>query len=85
MITVLIYILVLSVALCIYRMGMGSTPPDRAVALDILGTLMVGFCALLAILTEKDFYINIAISWALLSYVGTIALGKFLENRGFDE
>jgi len=85
MITVLIYILVLSVALCIYRMGMGPTPPDRAVALDILGTLMVGFCALLAILTEKDFYINIAISWALLSYVGTIALGKFLENRGFDE
>ena len=85
MITVLIYILVLSAALCIYRMGMGPTPPDRAVALDILGTLMVGFCALLAILTEKDFYINIAISWALLSYVGTIALGKFLENRGFDE
>ncbi len=85
MITVLIYILVLSVALCIYRMGRGPTPPDRAVALDILGTLMVGFCALLAILTEKDFYINIAISWALLSYVGTIALGKFLENRGFDE
>ena len=85
MITVLIYILMLSAALCIYRMGMGPTPPDRAVALDILGTLMVGFCALLAILTEKDFYINIAISWALLSYVGTIALGKFLENRGFDE
>ncbi|MCD6531218.1 Na(+)/H(+) antiporter subunit F [bacterium] len=85
MITVLIYILVLSAALCIYRMGMGPTPPDRAVALDILGTLMVGFCALLAILTEKDFYINIAISWALLSYVGSIALGKFLENRGFDE
>ena len=85
MIMVLIYILVVSTALCIYRMGMGPTSPDRAVALDILGTLMVGFCALLALITQKDFYINIAISWALLSYVGTIALGKFLENRGFDE
>ncbi|RKZ29749.1 multiple resistance and pH regulation protein F, partial [bacterium] len=28
---------------------------------------------------------NIAISWALLSYVGSIALAKFLENRSFDE
>jgi len=66
-------------------MGKGPTPSDRAVALDILGTLMVGFCALSAITTGKDFYINIGISWALLSYVGTIALAKFLENRSFDE
>jgi multicomponent Na+:H+ antiporter subunit F len=28
---------------------------------------------------------NVAISWALLSFIGTIALAKFLEGRGFDE
>jgi len=66
-------------------MGRGPTPPDRAVALDILGTLMVGFCALIALTTGKDFYINIAISWALLSYVAAIALAKFLERKSFDE
>ncbi len=80
-----IYILVFSAFLCLYRMAQGPTAPDRAVALDILGTLIVGFCALMAVLTELDFYINIAISWALLSYVGSIALAKFLENRSFDE
>ena len=85
MIQILIYILVFAAFLCLYRMGKGPTPSDRAVALDILGTLMVGFCALSAIITGKDFYINIGISWALLSYVGTIALAKFLENRSFDE
>ena len=85
MIMVLIYVLLFSVALCIYRMGAGPTPPDRAVTLDILGTLMVGFCALLSITTQKDFYMNIAISWALLSYVGSIAIAKFLENRSFEE
>ncbi|RKZ34713.1 multiple resistance and pH regulation protein F [bacterium] len=85
MIDILIYILVFSSALCIYRMGRGPTPPDRAVALDILGTLMVGFCALIALTTGKDFYINIAISWALLSYVAAIALAKFLERKSFDE
>ena len=71
--------------LCLYRIGMGPTAPDRTVAIDILGTLMVGFCAIIAIITETGFYLNIAITWALLSFVGTIALAKYLEGRPFDQ
>mgnify|MGYP000474585460 CR=1 FL=1 len=85
MITIFIYVLVFAGFLCLYRMAQGPTPSDRAVALDILGTIIIGFCALAALVTQKDFYINIAISWALLSYVGSIAIAKFLEKRGFDE
>ncbi len=77
--------LVLATFLCLYRIGAGPTPPDRTVAIDILGTLMVGFCAFLTLITGKDFYMNIGISWALLSFVGTIALAKFLGRRGFDD
>ncbi|RKZ31342.1 cation:proton antiporter [bacterium] len=82
-----IYICALSVSafLCLYRIGMGPTPPDRTVGIDILGTLVVGFCAFMSILTGKDFYMNIGISWALLSFVGTLALAKFLERRSLDE
>ncbi len=71
--------------LCLYRIGRGPTPPDRTVAIDILGILVVGFCALLCIITGKDFYMNVAIAWSLLSFIGTIALAKHLEGRGFDE
>ena len=71
--------------LCLYRIGRGPTAPDRAVAIDILGIVIVGFCALLAVDTGKDFYLNIALAWALLSFIGTIALAKFLEGRSFDE
>jgi multicomponent Na+:H+ antiporter subunit F len=28
---------------------------------------------------------NIAISWALLNFIGTLSLAKYLEGRGFDE
>jgi len=28
---------------------------------------------------------NIALAWALLSFIGTIALAKFLEDRSFDD
>jgi multicomponent Na+:H+ antiporter subunit F len=55
------------------------------VAIDILGIVIVGFCALIGVETGKDFYLNIALAWALLSFIGTIALAKFLEGRSFDE
>jgi len=71
--------------MCLYRIGRGPSAPDRTVAIDILGIVIVGFCAILGMTTGKDYYLNIALAWALLSFIGTIALAKFLEGRGFDE
>ena len=82
---VYIGVLLLCCFMCIYRIARGPTAPDRTVAIDILGIVVVGFCALMAIITGKDFYMNIALTWALLSFIGTIALSKYLEGRGFDE
>lgn len=82
-----IYLTVLLICcfLCIYRMGRGPTPPDRTVAIDILGTIVVGFSAIFTLITDSDFYMSVAISWALLSFIGTIALAKYLEGKSFDE
>lgn len=77
--------LLLGAFLCLFRIGRGPTAPDRTVAIDILGTLVVGFCCVMALLTKQDFYMNIAIAWALLSFIGTIALAKYLEGRQYDE
>jgi len=46
---------------------------------------MIGFCAIISLFTGKDLYMNVAISWALLAFIGTIALAKYLEGRTFDE
>jgi multicomponent Na+:H+ antiporter subunit F len=78
-------VLVVASYMCLYRVGLGPTPPDRTVAIDILGVILVGFCALLSLLTGRDFYMSVAIAWALLSFIGTIALAKYLEGLGFDE
>ena len=85
MITVFYIGLFVCCFLCLYRIGRGPTAPDRTVAIDILGIVIVGFCALIGVETEKDFCLNIALAWALLSFIGTIALAKFLEGRSFDE
>jgi len=63
----------------------GPTAPDRVVAIDILGILIVGFCAILGIPTGRSWYIDIGIDWALQSFIGTIALAKYIEGRSFDE
>ena len=46
--------LFLSATLCLWRVLRGPTAPDRAVAIDMLGILIVGFCAILSIPTGRD-------------------------------
>ena len=77
-------VLMLGSAMCLYRIGRGPSAPDRTVAIDILGTLVVGFCCVMAICTGREYYMNIAIAWALISFVGTLALAKYLEGRPYD-
>ena len=77
-------VLLFSSMLCLFRIGRGPTAPDRTVAIDILGTLMVGFCCVMALVTGHEYYMNIAIAWALISFVGTLALAKYLEGRPYD-
>lgn len=77
--------LILCIILCLYRIAKGPTPADRAVGVDILGILVVGCCGLLSLVTKKDFFIDIAVAWALQSFIGTIALAKYLEGRHLDD
>ena len=70
---------------CLFRILRGPTPADRAVALDIFGILILGFCAILGIPTGRDWYIDIGIAWALQSFISILALGKYLEGKRLDE
>ncbi len=69
-------------AMCLYRIARGPTAPDRSVAIDVLGTVVVGFVAIITAATGKAFLLNVAIVWALISFVGTLALAKYLLGNG---
>ncbi|MFH1208380.1 MAG: cation:proton antiporter [Candidatus Omnitrophota bacterium] len=79
------FILMLCFLLCLLRIVRGPTSADRAIAVDTLGILIVGFCAILSVSTGRDWYLDIAIAWALQSFIAALALAKYLEGRGFDE
>jgi len=78
-------ILMLCFLLCLVRVIIGPTAPDRAVALDIMGILIIGFCAILSLSTGRNWYLDIAIAWALQSFIGALAIAKYLEGKGFEE
>ena len=81
----LFIILVACCFLCLIRAWLGKTIPDRMVAIDIMGTLAVGMTALLAVITKRDFLIDVALAWIFLSFIGTLALAKYLAHKTLDE
>ncbi len=80
-----LYIIILACILCLYRVWRGPTGADRIVAIDILGIMIVGLCAVLTISTGRSWYIDIGIAWALQSFIAALALSKYLEGKGFDD
>jgi multicomponent Na+:H+ antiporter subunit F len=55
------------------------------VGIDIFGILVVGICAILAILTDRMFLIDIGIAWIILSFIGTLTLAKYLSGKKLNE
>lgn len=80
-----LFIVLLCCLFCLYRIFRGPTAPDRAIAIDILGVLIVGLCAILGIPTGRGWYMDIGIAWALQSFIATLALAKYIEGKEFDE
>jgi multicomponent Na+:H+ antiporter subunit F len=80
-----IYCLIGCCFACLLRAWLGKTIPDRMVAIDIMGTLAVGMTALLAVILKRDFLIDVALAWIFLSFIGTLALAKYLAHKTLDE
>ncbi|TAJ14981.1 multiple resistance and pH regulation protein F [Marinilabiliaceae bacterium JC017] len=81
----LLYIQIGLAFFCLYRIIKGPSIADRMVGIDIFGILVVGICAILAILTNRMFIIDIGIAWIILSFIGTLTLAKYLGGKKLNE
>ena len=82
---ILLYIQIGLSVICMYRIVRGPTIPDRMVGVDIFGILVVGVCAIISVQTEKSFILDIGIAWIILSFIGTLALAKYLTGKKLNE
>ena len=63
------------------RALMGPTVYDRVLAVITIGTKTVLLIAVLGFLTERPEFLDLAIVYALINFIGTIAVLKFFEYR----
>ena len=84
-VNIFFYILIGLSFFCLFRIIRGPTIADRMVGIDIFGILVVGICALLVIITGRKFLIDIAITWAILSFIATLTLAKYLAGKKLNE
>jgi multicomponent Na+:H+ antiporter subunit F len=68
------------ILLCILRMLKGPTAPDRAVALDTLSTITAALLVLLGYIYERHVYVDVSLVYAVLTFVGSVAIARFLER-----
>lgn len=73
-------LVMLGVAFAFVRLIKGPSLSDRVVALDMMTILIVSFCGLYAILADDDAFIDVAIVLALVGFLATAALARFVER-----
>lgn len=69
-----------SLLLALVRGVIGPTTNDRIMALDTLGMMLVAIIGMVMMLHETVIYADIALVVAIIGFVGTITMCKFLEK-----
>ncbi|MFC6826152.1 cation:proton antiporter [Halopelagius fulvigenes] len=66
----------------LYRVIRGPTMQDRVIAVNGIGTNTVVVLALVAAALDRPGYLDIALVYALLNFLMSIAISKFTVERG---
>lgn len=74
--------LVLYAFVCLFRAIAGPTLADRIVAINLIGTKTVVILAVIAFIFGQSMYIDTAIVYALLNFIVTVAVARYLETGG---
>lgn len=67
--------------LALWRLMRGPSAPDRIVALDLIAGVFVGMIAVYTALTGERHLLQVAMGLALISFLGTVAVARYLEKK----
>ncbi len=81
MFTATVIALLVAMVLALGRLYMGPSLYDRVLAANAFGTKMVLMIGVLGFLTERPDFLDISLLYALINFIGTIAVLKFFRYR----
>jgi multicomponent Na+:H+ antiporter subunit F len=79
-----VYILLAASVICLFRIARGPSIPDRVLAGDAFVSIIISIMVLLSLETN-DFLMDIAIVYAVLGFLGTVAISKYLVGEKLGE
>ncbi|OIJ16190.1 Na(+)/H(+) antiporter subunit F [Anaerobacillus arseniciselenatis] len=78
--TIALIIMALSILVCFIRVVKGPTMSDRVVALDTVGITLIGIIGIVMIIQNTLAYADVILVIAILAFIGSVALAKFIEG-----
>ncbi|MCK5458999.1 MAG: cation:proton antiporter, partial [Thermoplasmatales archaeon] len=72
--------LLLCSIMAMIRVIRGPTAPDRLVGLDTINTIVIVLMVVFGAAFNEVIYIDVAIVYALLSFISTLFIAKYLEG-----
>lgn len=64
--------------LCLIRACMGPTVADRLVSVNMMGTMVMTIMAILAVMMNESYLVDICIIYAMISFLAVIVLSKVI-------
>lgn len=80
-----LFVLLMCVMILLYRVYLGPTLYDRVIAVNSIGTLAVLIIGVVGFLTSRPDFLDIALLYALINFIGTVAILKFFRYKMVDK
>ncbi|MCU4140717.1 MAG: Multisubunit Na+/H+ antiporter [Methanophagales archaeon] len=69
-----------TILLSLYRAVLGPGVFNRAAAVNVIGTKVVVLLVIVGYIFERPMFVDIAIAYAALNFIGTLLMSKYLER-----
>jgi len=70
----------LALLLTLLRFVRGPSLTDRVVALDVSSIVVISLIALMAVVSGRGIYLDVALVYGLLGFLGVLVVARFLER-----
>jgi len=80
MFELVIILILLSYLITLYRFLKGSTLSDRVIAFDVMSVISVSLLVILSLYFQRDFYLDIALVFGLIGFLGATIFGRYIER-----
>lgn len=64
----------------LYKAYDGPTAADRVVAINVISTKVATLIAILAVITEQEAFVDVALIYAMMGFIATVAVSKYIEK-----